>query len=304
MIHSMTAFCHRSFSLNLEPNLAGTLTLELRSVNHRYLELSLKLCDQLRSLEPLFRSQLNRLTRGKVECRAFWTANNHSIHHTHFNPFSYHSNTLEQLKNTLSALHQSCPESPWPSLDVILNTRGVLVHTTEPSNENSFSAPAAQTIILDTLSQALSVIETMRQEEGQRIHLLLQETIQQCRTLLAPLQENADQLTQLYYQKLRDRLQECHLNLEPDRMFQEATLHALRADIREELDRLRMHLEAAEQALHEGGSVGKHLDFLMQELNREANTLASKAADIHISHAAVALKLCIEQMREHIQNIV
>jgi uncharacterized protein (TIGR00255 family) len=304
MIHSMTAFCHRSFPLRLAPDLMGTLTLELRGVNHRYLELSLKLCDQLRSLEPLFRSQLNRLTRGKIECRAFWTADENNAHTTHFNPFSYHSNTLQQLKNTLTELHQSCPESPWPSLDVILNTRGVLVDTMQPSAENSFSDPATQAIVSEKLNQALSIMETMRQEEGQRIQILLQEAIQRCRTLLTPLQENADQLTQLYYQKLRNRLQECQLNLEPERMLQEATVHALRADVREELDRLRIHLEAAEQALQEGGSVGKRLDFLMQELNREANTLASKAADIHISHAAVALKLCIEQMREQIQNIV
>lgn len=301
-MHSMTAFYHHSYRLQT-PSITGHLNIELRSVNHRYLELSFKLSDELRWLENSLRPRLAPLERGKVECRLSWTQEHNALTAP---SFDYNQEALNALKKTLSSMQSECPHSPWPDLHTLLQTPGILIM---PSNASSASQPLSLLLsdepALDSaLEDAIQHMQHMRYEEGERIRTVLTQAIERARTILTPLHEQATQLTRLYQQRLHERLEACKLELDSERLLQEAVTQALRSDVKEELDRLKIHLDAVEQALTKKGAVGKQLDFLMQELNREANTLASKAADIHISHAAVELKLCIEQMREQIQNIV
>ncbi len=291
MVYSMTAYCHRTFSSE-----QGTLTVELRSVNHRFLELSLKLAEELRAFESEIRSALNPLLRGKVECRMSWAARPSTTNTLH-----YDTQKLEALCNTFRQIQALCPESPWPTLDALIQFPGIRTETV--SSENLSEAEHTHWV-LASLEATIRDLEIMRSNEGKKIKDLLIDRTTECRNALHPISAQAEVLTQLYVERIQRRLSQLALEVEPERFMQEAVLQALRADIREELDRLFMHLEAVESALEQGGALGKRLDFLMQELNREANTLASKAADMNISQCALQLKLLIEQMREQIQNLV
>jgi len=291
MIYSMTAYCHQNFTSE-----QGTLTIELRSVNHRFLELTLKLSEELRTFESTIRSTLNRLLRGKVECRISLASLSSSDY-----TLRYDTQKLETVCTTLRDIQKTCPESAWPSLDALLQFPGV---RTADISSNTLSEDTVLNTLLESVDTAINHLENTRAAEGEKIKALLLDRVKECRKTIQPLSDQADRLTQQYLERLQARLNQLALEIDPERLSQEASLQALRSDVREELDRLIIHLDAVETALSEGGSIGKRLDFLMQELNREANTLASKAADIDITQSALQLKLLIEQMREQIQNLL
>ncbi len=292
MIYSMTAYGNKSFQ-----NEHGILSIEVRSVNHRFLELSLKLSEECKVFETEIRQLLtSSLSRGKVECKMQWSPETASAIH-----YIFDHEKLEALSVSLRKIQTQFPESPWPSLDALLLFPGII-----SNNESTASIifKDLQLFILECLSGVLRDVENVRSVEGKRIKILLLERSNECHTLVHNLLAASDTLTQHYQNRLKVRLKEFATEIDDERLLQEATVYALKADVKEELDRLNIHLQSLTDILYEGGSVGKRLDFLLQELNREANTLASKASDIGITQSALQLKLLIEQMREQIQNLV
>ncbi|MES2207881.1 MAG: YicC/YloC family endoribonuclease [Pseudomonadota bacterium] len=293
MIYSMTAYGNKSFH-----NEYGTLSIEVRSVNHRFLELSLKLSEECKVFETEIRQRLTAsLARGKVECKMQWSPQIPSDIHYHFD-----NEKLIALCDSLKKIKTQCPESTWPSLDALLLFPGII---SNPDNqENTAAFKNLQEFILESLNSVLEDVEIVRLGEGKRIEMLLLDRSQECSHLVQQLLSITDSLTQHYQERIKGRLKEFATEINDERLLQEATVYALKADVKEELDRLIIHLQSLADIIAQGGSVGKKLDFLLQELNREANTLASKSSDIGITQSALKLKLLIEQMREQIQNLV
>ncbi|MBF0470701.1 MAG: YicC family protein [Gammaproteobacteria bacterium] len=287
MIKSMTAFTRL-----LAEGEWGNLTLELKSVNQRYLEIQPRLPDRLRPLEIPIRSAIQgRLSRGKVEC---------SIHLSLSGDGSRGlAIDRELVKSIATSIHQVDAILYNPAaisaLDV-LNWPGVI--QTETIDEEQL-----QQTVLDLLEQGLQQMIAGREREGEKIATMLGDRIEALRQVVATVETRLPQVLAQSQQRLRSRLEELKSELNQERLEQEMAIIANRLDVDEELDRLRCHLEEVERLLQSKKSVGRRLDFLMQELNREANTLGSKSGDIETTRASVEMKVLIEQMREQIQNI-
>jgi uncharacterized protein (TIGR00255 family) len=299
MIYSMTAYTHQLYPVD-----QGMMSVELKSVNHRFLELTLKLSDELRYYETTIRQALAKLGRGKVECRLVFQAQPLSQ-----SVLDYDAQRLEVLGSTFREIQALYPESKWPDLATLLQFPGVLKPSNAPlivteDGAESHHHKGMEAKVLRALSTAVETIVAVRAEEGRRIADLIRERVIQCRRIVMGLLESKERINEAYLERLTLRLEQLGRSLDQDKLIQEVTVQALRADVCEELDRLLIHLDTVDAVLVEGESVGKRLDFLMQELNREANTLASKAVDIQTSQAALQLKVYIEQMREQIQNLV
>jgi uncharacterized protein (TIGR00255 family) len=286
MTHSMTAFARQEHN-----GPYGTLTWEIRSVNHRYLEPHLRLPDSLRALENPVRELLRKgLSRGKVEC---------SLRLVEADADATSGLDLERARQVIAAAEQIAGLISQPAalnpLEV-LQLPGVLSRPETDSQQLQADA-------LQLFAQALAQLKDNRAREGAELARLIEERLdgieQETRTLAAAIPGMLD----AQRQKFLARCQEIALDIDPQRLEQELVMLAQRSDVAEELDRLHTHLREVRRVLNNGDAIGRRLDFLMQELNREANTLGSKAIDVRTTQASVNIKVLIEQMREQIQNI-
>ena len=287
MILSMTGFAAVAAELP-----GCSLTVELRSVNHRYLDLQVRLPDELRSIESAVRDVLAaQLKRGKVDCRV---ALNRSAPGTA--ELAVNVERVVQLRGAAEEVLRHAPASAPLSIIEILRWPGVL---TEPS----LGAEALAGTALSLVKHALAELAASRAREGAQLKLVLEERCHGIELQIERVTPRVPVIHEAYVEKLGARLKEAGLDPDNDRLKQELALYATKIDIAEEVSRLATHVAEVRRVLDQGGSSGKRLDFLMQELNREANTLGSKSVDAELSQAALEIKVLIEQMREQVQNI-
>lgn len=287
MIHSMTAFARESAPVD-----QAILTVELRAVNHRYLDLSFKLPDPLRALEPRLReAAARRLGRGKVECMIRLQSGAADGPALELDP--------ERLAAVLSAAREvqaragdAAPIDPLQVLQFPGIARG------PETSEEALQAAAAR-----LFEQALGELVRTRRREGEKLAALVLERLAQVETEVAGTRERLPDLLRQQRERVIQRIGELDVDADPARLEQELVYMAQKADVDEELDRLDAHIGEVRRALDKGGPCGRRLDFLMQELNREANTLSSKSVSAATTQNAVELKVLIEQMREQVQNI-
>ena len=287
MLHSMTGFARQSAETPL-----GTLSWEIRAVNHRYLDLQFRLPDELRPKEQAFRQQVGSvLKRGKVDCslhfrRAFDQDNELPLN-TEFAKLI--GARLAELAHVLPA---TTPINPIE----ILRWPGVVAEQ-EIDAEPLYAAAEA------LLDKTLAAIDSMRASEGERMHTMLESRCADIAAIAAGVRKRLPEVLAAASARQRERIDKLDVEADPGRLEVELALISQKLDVDEELDRLDSHLAEIREVLTQNEPVGRRLDFLMQELNREANTLGSKSGDSETSRAAVDLKVLIEQMREQIQNV-
>ncbi|WP_090828971.1 YicC/YloC family endoribonuclease [Nitrosovibrio tenuis] len=270
----------------------GSLNLELRSVNNRYLDIQFRLPDELRSLEAAMREFLaSRLNRGKVDCRVNFSRVGGTEDLQLIN-----SDLLQKLLELDRTVRSALPNARGLEVADILRWPGIL-------GANSFPAENLNEPCIELLRAALDDFAAARAREGEKLRAILLERLGRMRRLTEEVAPRIPALLAVFQEKLKLRLHEAMINCDDDRIRLELSLFASKIDVDEELSRLRAHLEEVERFLFKGGAIGKRLDFLMQELNREANTLAAKSVDAEVSKTSVELKVLIEQMREQVQNI-
>jgi len=287
MIHSMTGYAAATREIG-----SATLNLELRSVNHRYLDIQFRLPDELRAIEPQLRELLAaRFVRGKVECRVTFTA----AAGAHRAP-QLNQALVQELAALSAKVRAALPQAAELGAADVLRWPGVLGSEAVPAEE--LRDPCRE-----LLAAALEDFARARSREGERLKALLIERAAAMEARIAVVAPRIPQAVAAFQEKLGARLREALAGGDDERIRQEVALYATKIDVDEELSRLVTHVAEVRRILAAGGAVGKQLDFLMQELNREANTLGSKAADIVVSQSAMELKVLIEQMREQIQNI-
>ncbi|MBI3901513.1 MAG: YicC family protein [Nitrosomonadales bacterium] len=287
MIYSMTGFAAAAAELD-----AGSLALELRAVNHRYLDLQLRMPDELRALESMLRETISaQLTRGKVECRIGFAART-----SEQNPAQLNQTLLHQLAQWSREVQAIFPDARGLDVADVLRWNGVLQSAT-------LSADTLRATVLELLQQVLRDFAAAREREGGKLKEFLLQRVAQIETLCSTVAPLIPAAVAAYEEKLSNRLRTVLQGDDSDRLHQEIALFASKIDVDEELSRLRTHLTEMRRVLDKGGAVGKRLDFLMQELHREANTLGSKSVDAEVSRTSMEMKLLIEQMREQIQNI-
>jgi uncharacterized protein (TIGR00255 family) len=287
MICSMTGYAAVGRELD-----CGTLNLELRSVNHRFLDIQYRMPDEFRPLESAMRELLSgQLTRGKVDVRVGFTALPAAQNATLLSP-----DLLERLaafdRQVLAVLPQA---QPLRVVDV-LRWPGMF-------GPESLPMESLRDVCMEMLRGALGELAATRRREGEKLKALLIERAQKVRGLAASVAPRIPALIANFEDKLSTRIREAIGSLDDERLRQEITLFASKIDVDEELSRLNAHLDELSRILDAGGTVGKRLDFLMQELHREANTLGAKSVDAEISRVSMDMKVLIEQMREQIQNI-
>jgi uncharacterized protein (TIGR00255 family) len=287
MIYSMTGY-----AATAREYAWGTLSIELRSVNHRYLDIQFRVPDELRTMEPQLRETLAaRMTRGKVECRITLAAAARPQRLPELN-----AGLLQELVALDEQVRLALPGAASMRVSDILRWPGMLGTDEQPLEEVK---AACRELALTALGEFLDA----RGREGEKLKVLLRERAAAMEARLADVLPRMPQVLAGFREKLAARLEEAMVNGDDERIRQEITLFANRIDVDEELSRLAAHVAELRNILGAGGAVGKRLDFLMQELNREANTLGSKSVDLAVTRAAMDLKLLIEQMREQIQNI-
>jgi uncharacterized protein (TIGR00255 family) len=287
MIHSMTGYASASREFSY-----GVLNLELRSVNHRYLDIQFRLPDELRSVESQLREALAaRFGRGKVDCRATFSTGAGAGRTLHLN-----EELMRELIALATRVRSALPDAADLGAADVLRWPGMLGADSVPVDE-------LKQACRDLLTRAIEELEATRRREGDRLKALLLERIAAVETHVAGVAPRIPQAIAAFRDKLAARLREALAGGDDERIRQEVTLFATKIDVDEELSRLSTHVAVVKRVLAAGGAAGKRLDFLMQEMNREANTLGSKAADTAISQAALELKVLIEQMREQVQNI-
>lgn len=287
MIHSMTGYAVLTRDIG-----HGTLNLELRSVNSRYLDVFFRMPEELRIVEPLLREAITaRLGRGKVECRVSLVPGGERDRELALN-----AALLKQLSALQAQILAGMPNAAPLSVNELLRWPGMLGDDTLPADR--LQAEATQ-LVRDALDEMVA----SRAREGAKLAGMLRERLTAMRTHVAAVAPRVPEVIDEYRERLALRLREAVANLDEERIRQEAGVFATRIDVAEELTRLSTHITEVERVLDKGGAAGKRLDFLMQELNREANTLASKSVSSDITAHAVDLKLLIEQMREQVQNI-
>lgn len=287
MIFSMTGYAAGARDLG-----QAILNLELKSVNSRYLDIGFRVSEDLRSLEMPIREQISaRMQRGKVECRAYLQSQENGVRNTTPNDAA-----LARLAAMQDIVRQALPQAQPLSVAEVLGWPGIL-------SRQELSPDQLQTECLALLGQLLEEFLATRAREGEKLAATLRERTARMRELVARVGPLLPQVLGDYQERLSAKLREAVANLDEDRIRQEVGVFAARVDVAEELARLSTHLDEVERVLKKGGAVGKRLDFLMQELNREANTLASKSVSAEITGIALELKLLIEQMREQVQNL-
>jgi uncharacterized protein (TIGR00255 family) len=286
MIRSMTAYASAE---RIGPS--GTLTCELRTVNHRYLEISPRLPEELRNFESALRERIAaRLSRGKVDITVRLRSDGQSVENLKVNT---------GLLGRLSELALDM-EARFPRMRVefteLLRFPGVM-------QQAEVDADALQAALLDVLERALTALGETREREGGKLGELIGERLDAIERIVADVRRWLPEIQAALRARLEARLGDIRQPVEPGRLEQELVLQITRVDVDEELDRLATHITEARRVLALKEPVGRRLDFLMQEFNREANTLGSKSVDSRTTNAAVELKVLIEQMREQVQNI-
>ncbi|HEU0188366.1 MAG TPA: YicC/YloC family endoribonuclease [Gallionella sp.] len=291
MILSMTGYATASAELD-----SGSLTLELRAVNHRYLDLQLRMPDELRSVEGALREAITaQLQRGKVECRINYASRGAQ------SGAALNHDLLQQLAAWNKEVQDALPDALSLSVADVLRWNGLL-------ETPSASADELRVALLDLLQGVLQEFSASRAREGEKLRDFLLQRMEKIEALRTSVMPHVPAAIAAYEHKLAARLREAMQNaatqdMWDERIRQEITLFASKIDVDEELSRLASHLTEMRRILVQGGAVGKRLDFLMQELNREANTLGSKSVDAEVSRSAMEMKILIEQMREQIQNL-
>ncbi len=287
MIRSMTAFARAE-----DEGDWGVLTWELRSVNHRYLEVSLRLPEELRALEPRLREQAAaRLGRGKLEATLRWRQALAQAGELRLD-----EEVLTQVLQAAETVAEAAGEvAPLNALDV-LRWPGVI-------QEQRLDLEPVQEAAIRLFGTALDELVATREREGARIRELLAARLEAMAPLVAGVRERLPEVRSHIRERLTARLEEVTAKPDADRLEQELVYIAQKMDVDEELDRLGAHIAEIREVLERDEPVGRRLDFLIQELNREANTLASKSADAETTRAAVELKVLIEQLREQVQNV-
>jgi uncharacterized protein (TIGR00255 family) len=291
MILSMTGYATASAELE-----SCSLTLELRSVNHRYLDLQLRMADELRGFESMLREAItSQLQRGKVECRINYVSRSLQSKAI-LNP-----DLLQQLAAWNIEVQAALPDARSLTVADVLRWNGIL-------ETPGFSTDELRATLFDLVTNALQELSAARSREGEKLKAFLLQRVEKIEELRGSVIPHVPAAINAYEQKLTARLREAMQNAPiqdtwDERIRQEITLFAGKIDVDEELSRLASHLSEMRRILAHGGAVGKRLDFLMQELNREANTLGSKSVDAEVSRCAMEMKILIEQMREQIQNL-
>ncbi len=287
MVYSMTAFTRRE-----QTGETGEFILEIRSVNHRYLEMSLRLPEELRAFEPLIREQVaGRLSRGKLDINVRYQSPDGGVKKLNID--------LALVEKLAKASHEVDKyiynPAPISSLD-LMRWPGVMRSEIVDSEQLKQHLQAL-------LESALEDLLEMRRREGEKLKALILQRCDGIEKIVTRMGQLLPEIRQAWRDKLIARLEEAGIELDKNRLEQEMLFLAQKADVDEELDRLRMHVGEVRRVLDENKPVGRRLDFLMQELNREANTLGSKSVHNETTRASVDLKVFIEQMREQIQNI-
>ncbi|MEO7251480.1 MAG: YicC/YloC family endoribonuclease [Arenimonas sp.] len=286
MIRSMTAFaaCERAAT-------GGQLSCELRAVNHRFLELSVRAPEELRAVEAAFRERVaKKISRGKVDLNFRLRANTGPLA-----ALAVNDELLEQLAMLARRLHPQ-----FPALNIqfteLLRYPGVV-------EEAPFDQAGLQADALALLDEALHEFVAAREREGAALAAVMHERIDGIERIAAQIRQWLPDIRRALRSKLDLRLADLKLPLDPGRLEQEVVLNLQKIDVDEELDRLASHVTEARRVFGLPEAVGRRLDFLMQEFNREANTLGSKSVDARTTQAAVELKVLIEQLREQVQNL-
>ena len=288
MIRSMTGFARRE-----RQGPWGTLTCELRSVNHRYLELSLRLPEDLRGLENEARQILGGLLRrGKVDAGVYLRGSTATVAALELN-----ASLAEQVLARAAEVHRIAGGTAG-SIDPldVLRWPGVIRET-----ERDISPLAAEATAL--LRETAADLNAARAREGARIREMLAQRCEALREIVATLRARLPELSARIRTRVAERVAQLGTQVDPERLEQEIVLLAYKMDVEEELDRVGSHLTETLQVLDSKEPAGRRLDFLMQEFNREANTLSSKSQDVEMTRAAVDMKVLIEQMREQVQNV-
>lgn len=287
MIHSMTGYAAQTRDIG-----RGILHIELRTVNSRYLDINFRVGEDMRVTEPQLRELFaSRLNRGKAECRLNLLASPTAAHELAVN-----RPMLGQLRTAQAAVREALPDAKPLSVAEILRWPGVLA-------DEGVEADFLLTEILALATSALGELVATRRREGEKLAAMILDRVARMRALVDQAGPKLNSALTEYQERLATRLREAMATLDEERIRQEVGLFAARIDVAEELSRLGAHLDEVNRVIAQGGAVGKRLDFLMQELNREANTLASKSVSSEVTGIAVELKLLIEQMREQVQNI-
>ncbi len=286
MILSMTGFARKKVSSPW-----GDVTCEIRSVNHRFCEISLKTADIFRSYEKNIRENIQKkLMRGKIDIFIRYEPNENLPYDLAIN------NALaEQVMKIASKTKATFPGT---SLEImqLLNWPGIL--RTEETHVDALAQS-----MLDLVAETLEDLTGARQKEGERLKQFLLERLELLREQMQIVEQKLPDIYQSQRDRLHARLADLKDSLNPDRLEQEMLIFAQKTDVAEELERLSSHMQAIQDFLKSAGAAGRKLDFYLQELNREANTLASKSVNALMSQAAIEMKVVIEQMREQVQNI-
>ena len=287
MIRSMTGYAAAAAD---SPR--GRLSLELRSVNARFLDLQFRVAEELRSLEPRLRDLiLARVARGKIDCRVF--LNDKDVPQR---PQRLNAEAIARLRSLAAEAQKTFPDAAPLRVADVLRWPGVVA---EPEGDEETLRVIAERLCQAALDQLVAA----REREGAKLAASIGERTAAMRRRIEEVAPLVPQSLAAYQARLAERLREALGTADDDRVRAELAVFAAKVDVDEELERLRAHLAEAERTLKQGGAVGKRLDFIAQELNREANTLASKAASQPLSDCALELKLLVEQIREQVQNI-
>lgn len=287
MVASMTAFSRKQAEYDW-----GTLVWEIRSVNHRYLEPGIRIPDMLKPIEPAVREALRKaISRGKVDCQLRFLIRHKDTGNEELNVALVEK--LTALSKQITTL--SSASAPLSAAD-ILRWPGAL-------QEHEIDIEAMQSDAVALLGDTLSDFSEARLREGEELRQLIQQRLDAIRVIVQTVRERLPEILAKQQENIRARLASFQIELEPGRLEQEVVLLAQKSDVDEEMDRLTTHLGEVERVLGTNEPIGRRLDFLMQELNREANTLSSKSIVAETTLSAVELKVLIEQMREQIQNI-
>ena len=280
------------FAATSHESARGSLGVELKTVNHRYLEFQTRIPEELRPLEPAMREAVAaRLSRGKVDCRVTFTPL-----HAGERSLAPDDKAMASLQAAAALVKARFPGARELSVAEVLHWPGVLA-------DEALSAEALKLELMGVLERAIAELDASREREGAKLEAVLRERLDAMAKLVGEARPLVPGAIKAFQDKLSQKIAEAGANPSDERVHQEIVLYAARIDVDEELARLTTHIAEFRRVLDKGGACGKRLDFLCQELNREANTLGSKSVANEMTRTSVELKVLIEQMREQVQNI-
>ncbi len=287
MIFSMTGYAARTRAVK-----GGALHIELKSVNSRYLDCVFRVCDELRIAEPALREMFGaQLARGKLECRLSFISAVCSGQQ-----LSLNAELLERLNDFDTQVRKVLPLAAPLAVNDVLHWPGIF-------GDEAVDIGTVVPACLALAGEALADFAASRAREGEKLAAVIMQRVDHIRALVSEVEPRIPAAQAAFNEKLRQRLLDAVQAVDDERIRQEVAVFAARIDVSEELARLSTHLDEVERVLTAGGACGKRLDFLMQELNREANTLGSKSLVAEVSRTAIEFKILIEQMREQVQNL-